>query len=746
LDPTEPPPPIEMVRVIAPTAPALGRWAPIVGEATLDLQGRATDLTPDEKRTVLGEANAILSRCPNPGLSVGRVTGLVVGRIQSGKTMSFTTLAALASDNGYRMIIVITGISSPLLEQSVSRLRKDLGVEDRPWRWQHFTNPREDNGPIIASALEQWTDAALPRDEMRTVLITVMKNTRHLRALASLLRNLRLDGVPVLVIDDEADQASLNIAVNRGSTSATYRRIREIRDLLPLHAYVEYTATPQAPLLINIIDTLSPEFAELITPGDDYTGGHSFFEPGEAGLIRAIPAGDRPSDDAPLAGPPNSLLEALRIFFLGVAAEATKPVANRNIRSMIVHPTRLVAGHSDYYNWIIGIQTVWAGTLRKEPTDPDRIGFIDDFRPAFEDLSRTVENLPSFDTLVPLLLRVISSTVVTEMNTARGPTPTVEWERGLSHILVGGQAMDRGFTARGLTVTYMPRGPGVGQADTIQQRARFFGYKRKYLGYCRVYLDSEVEDAFRKYVEHEDDVHTRLQAHQLTERPLSDWKRAFFLDRSLKPTRDSVIDIAYRRSLPGDEWEWPHAPQEPEDAAEANSELVEEFLAHLAFTTADSSGGVPEFQHHRVARKVSLREVYEGLLVPYRLGDPDDSQRWVGVLLQIERYLADHPETTCTVIDMSEGKNRQRTLDQQGRIPTLFQGPTEGVGGSHYPGDAKILSDDGSLTVQVHHLNLTSHAMPEPEALAPKENVVALAVWIPASMAVSMIIQPQGLP
>ena len=84
-----------------------------------------------------------------------------------------------------------------------------------------------------------------------------------------------------------------------------------------------------------------------------------------------------------------------------------------------------------------------------------------------------------------------------------GKTESPDW-KDYSYILVAGQALDRGFTVEGLTVSYMPRGTGVGNADTIQQRARWFGYKEDYLGYCRVYLSVEGEAAYQAYVEHED--------------------------------------------------------------------------------------------------------------------------------------------------------------------------------------------------------------------------------------------------
>jgi len=100
--------------------------------------------------------------------------------------------------------------------------------------------------------------------------------------------------------------------------------------------------------------------------------------------------------------------------------------------------------------------------------------------------------------------------------------------------------MDRGFTIEGLTVTYMPRGIGVGNADTVQQRARFFGYKRGYLGYCRVYLEQVTHRAFQRYVEYEEDMRVQLEDIRDSGRSLNDWKRALVLDNALRPCRQNV--------------------------------------------------------------------------------------------------------------------------------------------------------------------------------------------------------------
>ena len=95
--------------------------------------------------------------------------------------------------------------------------------------------------------------------------------------------------------------------------------------------------------------------------------------------------------------------------------------------------------------------------------------------------------------------------------------------------------MDRGFTVEGLTVTYMPRGPGVGNADTIQQRGRFFGYKRSYLGFCRTYLEQDVLTAFEEYVVHEEEMRRQLQQLHDSGNPLSEWTRAFILSANENP-------------------------------------------------------------------------------------------------------------------------------------------------------------------------------------------------------------------
>jgi hypothetical protein len=420
--------------------------------------------------------------------------------------MSFTTAAALARDNGYAVVIVIAGTSIPLTEQSRQRLRHDLGIDQRDDRcWRHLHNPRIQNRDhaSIETTLADWRDADVPANERSTVLITVMKNHRHLTNLIAVLNQLNLRGIPVLIFDDEADQAGLNNLINQGEESTTYHELRMLKDAVPHHTFLQYTATPQGPLLINLIDVLSPAFAATLTPGPDYTGGHDFFLSGQP-LVHVIPPTEIPSNTNPLHEPPDSLLEALRLFFLGVASGEIRDEARRN-RSMMVHPTQRTGGHEQYFNWVSGIIDSWLSILQR-PEDPDYTELIQEFRRTYNDLTQTVPDLENFDDLLPRLPRAIRRTELHLVNAVRGHTPTIDWRASYAHILVGGQALDRGFTVEGLTVTYMRRGVGARRADTVQQRARFFGYKRQYIGYCRVFLEQDVANAFARYVRHEEDI------------------------------------------------------------------------------------------------------------------------------------------------------------------------------------------------------------------------------------------------
>jgi hypothetical protein len=716
-------------------------WLPLQGAEVRELVTHL-DLGLESSERLVSEATGILSKCIPPQGPADSTTGLVLGYVQSGKTMSFTTVAALARDNGYPMVIVITGISNPLLDQSTRRLEQDLRLQDNR-KWRLFRNPKVDDRQSIADVLAAWRDRRLADHRRKTVLITVLKSTTNLRNLNRVLQQLDLRTTPVLVIDDEADQAGLNTRAGQGAQSTTYQRLVTLRQNLPHHAYLQYTATPQAPLLINIIDVLSPRFAELLTPGDDYVGGETFFQQ-NPNLVRVIPAAEIPSRGNPLQDVPPSLLVALRLFFLGVAAGFTlghDQQRGRRNRSMLVHPSRETTGHGQFYYWITQIRQQWLELLSLPVDDPERAAFVGTFRPEYDDLRATTADLPDFDTLAQELEYSIRQTMLLEVN-ARPITPQPDWKDSYPWIHVGGQAMDRGFTVEGLTVTYMPRDMGVGNADTIEQRARFFGYKRGYLGLCRVFLEVSVRDAFRFYVEHERDIRNRLQRHRDIGRPLSEWRRAFFLDNGLRPTRRQVLDLDYRQDTVSDDWFWPKVPHGTEELLEANRKTVADFIQQR--TWGDSPGDArrtPE-QVHLITEDLPLRQAYVDLLIPLRLTEERDSQIFTGLLLQVEAYLENHPDATCTVYQMSKGRGRLRSVNDEQEIPTLFQGANYADAAHRdmvYPGDERERAAQG-VTIQIHTLQVRQKDRGQLIA----DNVPTVAVWIPQSMAQEWLVQEKS--
>ena len=592
---------------------------------------------------------------------------------------------------------------------------------------------------LLRQKIANWSDKSLDADEKPTLLLTVLKQNQRLRGLSTLLRKIDLRGVPVLVIDDEADQASLNTKVNQGEESTTYRRLRELRDSLPCHTFLQYTATPQAPLLINIADTLSPDFVHVLEPGDGYVGGEEFFRQGSP-YVEVIPAGDIPPQGVLPVDPPNSLLEALRVFFVGLAVSI---IGRTGRRSMLIHPSRERVVHQGTAVWATRAKDEWNNALAAKAGDPDRDEAIADFKKAYDELARTEPALPPFNSVVEKLPRALKNTTVIEFNTRGRPkTPEINWRNAEGWILVGGQAVDRGFTVDSLSVTYMPRGVGVGNADAVQQRARFFGYKQKYLGICRLYLELDVRDAFESYVEHERIMRRELKRLADTGEKLSSWRRRLVLDPSLQPCRSSVISDAYSRSRPGGGWTQQRGALMTSDVVKANSNLISSFSSGRQFRQDVTFDGKADAQRHQVAMDVPLKDVLE-MLVDYRLEDPRDTESFTAILACLGEALYNNPKAKAAVYLMRpQATAVRRTVSPEGTLDDGFQQGRTALadGGSSYPGDAFFKVDD-RLSVQLHRYDLVRDD--NGNKTVAEKAAPLLAIYVPPSLAKAWLVQIQ---
>lgn len=731
-----------------------GEWQPFVGEETNELlysKGFTnSDRTLNENgERILDEAYRIMQVCGNPNNSANNETGIVIGYVQSGKTLSFTTLTALARDNNYQIVIVVAGVSANLVNQSTNRLANDLRLNTRfDRKWTLLQNPSgTQDAENIETVLAQWADSTYPKEECRTLLITVMKNSSHLNNLINILQGQNLQGVPTLIIDDEGDQASLNTrarwAARQGidvenltenQVSTIYRRITALRSIFPHHTFLQYTATPQANLFINIMDRLSPNFIRLLTPGREYTGGIEFFR-NNPNLIVEIPANEISTNNNQLFEIPESLKSALRIYFLGVVAG--KINKDQRNRTMLVHPSRLQGDHSDFTNWIRNTCNSWQRLLLGND-DEDKRELLNEFRESYNQLQQTVLNLQPFTDLTGTnLTHAIKYTQVVEVNSRNGETPQIPWNDSYSWILVGGQSMDRGFTVEGLTVTYMPRNIGTGNVDTIQQRARFFGYKRNYLGFCRVFLDQVTIDSYNFIVTHEEDVRNRLLEFDLNNRHLNDWDREAVLDQMLNLTRRGVIYDDLDRDTFGNDWFRINAPHDTEELVETNRESLFAFLQENTTKFSQDSGHAnrTEEQKHLVAR-ITIKDCLEHLLNKLRYTRESDSATYSSLRGILKGYIEEHPDEECLVYLMSANSidnwaGRTRRLDRNQEIQQLFQGRNPRTGEVIYPGDSEI-KEENLLTIQIHLLNIRD---------TESARVPTLAIWIPEHIGTDIIRQ-----
>ena len=750
------------------------KWKPFVGtevDKLIKYKGftDSQDKINNAGEKIIDETYQILEMCGNPNDKSIVETGLVLGYVQSGKTLSFTSLTAMARDNNFQIVIIIAGTSTSLSEQSYKRMLKDLQIDERRDRkWKILKNPENQNHrSSIQDSLEKWQDPTLSREKCSTVLITVMKQTHRLQNLINVMRSLDLANVPTLIIDDESDQASLNTraranakagdSVNEGDASTIYRRINNLREVFPHHTLLQYTATPQANLFINMWDRLSPNFIKLLKPGAGYTGGSTFFINND-NLVQQIPNNEIPTNQNQVVQIPESLLSALRIFFLGVVVgEINDDQFNR---TMLIHPSRLTADHNDYFNWINDVIGSWTRLLESSDTE-EKERIFQEFKISYDDLSLTVENLPDFEDLREgnKLLHSIKYTRSMLVNASRGKTPQIPWRESYSWILVGGQAMDRGFTVEGLTVTYMPRSLATGQIDTTLQRARFFGYKGGYIGFCRVWLDSSNISAYIAIIEHEEDVRRRLLDYAENNKHLNDWERQVVKNRMLRLTRPNIIFDGLDRDYFGSEWFSIRAPHDTDRHILENREIISEFISrNLHDFNQDSGHRERSSTQKHLQSELLISEVLEYLLSKLKFTKESDSQTFSSLQGVLASYSTDNPDEDCLVYIMSSEKVgdevlqsvRKRQLKSNDEVQQYFQGPNPAKKdverGEIYPGDRKIKNTE-KLTIQIHRLQLVdedgNNILDENEK-SIYEDVPSITVWIPESIGKDIIRQPEN--
>lgn len=713
-------------------------------ELSLFLENK-DNLNEKEQREVEATALATLQLCHSPSAENKNVTILCDGYVQSGKTMAFEAVIAAGKDAGYKLFIILAGVSNPLLNQSIDRVEFDFRLKDQnlPRRWIRFVNPNNKNEYEFSQAIDNMYDQSVLQS--KAIIITVLKHSAHISNLANILggilnKNKKL--LPTIIIDDEADQAGLNTKVKskkENETSTTYASITELRKVLSSHSYLQYTATPQAPLLINTLDILSPDFIKLIEPGKGYTGGKQFFYKnspyikriGELEEIEDMPVPEKGEViDYSNYNAPLSFLNALQVFIVGLAIEIKRK--NKQLkgnRSMLIHPDRKTKKHTAFTQLTQYLIKHWKEILISRSENYN--GLIGSFSNALQELKQTCEiNFENDEEFVQNLIYALSEISVKEVNAIHGKTPAIDWSHHYAFILIGGMALDRGFTVEGLTVTYMPRGIGVGNIDSIQQRARFFGYKSSYLDICRIYLDDLNKKLYEDYVVHEEAIRKSLKEFSDSGRPLSEWKRVFWLSPELQPCRKNVINmesIVLARSRKNSTWFYPnYIYGEPTRILEDNKKLVQSFQDEHLFTSAIKH---PKTDEDLVTLcTLTLKEVYTNLLVNYSNINATDEVKYFGYLLQIEEIINKNIDPQCYIYYLTPNKSRTRTVKEDGKSDTQ-QGESEKTKdfarGKIRPGDKSIVQNN---VVTIHISDIDTYTKDETRQLFIGTKVLSIKI------------------
>lgn len=664
-------------------------------EAALDLgaEARRYDRLLSERPPRLGEAaraaiwesaSAILRHGPS---HTGRsATGLALGYVQSGKTTAFSALTAMAADSGYRLIIAFLGATRLLLDQNRSRLEVALGLDDQrhDYVWHTVVNPKGvAGGREIADYLNRG----------RTVIVPVLKHAGRITDLATALEHVDLTATLTLVVDDEADQSSLNTRVSQGEDSRTYSAIARVRKALSQHLYVQYTATPYAPLLLDPSDDLLPEFVELLHPGPGYTGGREFFVDHSETVVRTVPDLDEQTPRGLPTLLPGSLVTALASFQAGAALLLFNRAATPPI-SMLVHSTHKNQVQSRYHFLLERKVKQWRKALEVGPFPPEveaeRRRLV---RAGAADISDSDFGVSLAHALRETTLWLVNSS---------SDVAKVNWRSAPIHILVGGNKLDRGFTVEGLTVTYMNR-PVSPQVDTLEQRARAFGYRRDLLPYCQFFATARTVDTLRGTVFTEYDLRAELRDWLGAGGTVPGWAEnvGLMLPPGTKPTRDAVLAGIDRFNVSGS-WHQLRRPTMTEEVRAANKNLV----ARLGLLDAPRIAFGQN--SHRVLDNKSLRQVRGELLEPWVL--EGYSPGWNRA--RIEEHLRRHPNQDAPInvlfLERPDGAPRARAWDAELGLGNLMQGPDPGPrGAAAYPGDRNLFDheeDALAVEVQVHRV------------------------------------------
>lgn len=478
---------------------------------------------------------------------------MVVGHVQSGKTANYTGLICKAADASYRLIVVIAGIHNNLRNQTRARIDEGfigrdtgrLAHADRAQRQKIIGVGKFDQRefPVsLTNTLRDFNKATATTNTSQIaqynvpVVLVIKKNASTLKNLLEWLKEhsvhqgTRMVSQPMLLIDDEADNASINTAYGRDEVARINGQIRELLSLFHRSCYVGYTATPFANIFIDpdtddatLKQDLFPRhFIIGLDPPSNYFGAQKVFVDDRDHYVRLI---DDNEDILPMKHKighpvdllPNSLVEAVRCF---IVARAIRNLRGQQAAhaSMLINVSRFteVQGRlrsriGDLVDRIRSAVAVDGGKGHTALRNPEIAALHAIWEKEYADTEGT-----DWSAVQAGLHEVLVAARVVEVNASRRSQPLdydLGGEHGVTVIAIGGYSLSRGLTLEGLTVSYFLRNSMM--YDTLMQMGRWFGYRPGYEDLCRLWIPADGAGWYAHIHEAMEDLQAQLKRMEL---------------------------------------------------------------------------------------------------------------------------------------------------------------------------------------------------------------------------------------
>lgn len=455
--------------------------------------------------------------------------GLVVGHVQSGKTANYVGLINKAADAGYKLIILIAGIHSNLRSQTQERVDQGFVGRDSDQVLSRQANAMfigvgdiNDSFSSVAytsRALDFARNRAdglgIPIHNLKEPAIFVIKkNPSILKNLIEWLQGTTAKSgklsMPMLVIDDEADNASVNTAKDPDRPNTINRLIRELLGLSARNTYIGYTATPFANIFIDpdsshdaLGNDLFPRhFIVGLDAPSNYVGAREFFLDDDGGELTVELQGtddwldvshkiDKCVDELH-----ETLEEAMDCFVVSKAIRILRGQGRKH-HSMLVNVSRFTRVQGEVAREIVSrlhrLKDAVSNRHASQPEKALRDPMISSLHAAW--LKHYSDEPEEWFEIQKALHQACAGMIVEQINASRS-SGKLDYrgheETGLSVIAVGGNSLSRGFTLEGLTISYFLRNTQM--YDTLLQMGRWFGYRPGYGSLCRLYLKPEARD------------------------------------------------------------------------------------------------------------------------------------------------------------------------------------------------------------------------------------------------------------